>query len=228
MPGGVFSGAKLHGIKIRESANDGSDFSNPEADYRLAFLGEDGLWHVKDSAGAVTSPFSAGTGTNLNPGTSFPGSPANNDLCYRTDRDILYFYDGTRWLSVDLYRHDINSLTTVQTTSGTTWGRIALWHTTYDVWLENFYCCTFTGATNTGAAFWTFALKKYQADFATSSTVASRATSADGANTTTTGEVAIGALFVPATYKVLQVEGTKTGSPSGIHFWGGVSYRLVG
>jgi len=103
MPGGVFSGAKLHGIKIRESANDGSDFSNPETDYRLAFLGEDGLWHVKDSAGAVTNPYTGGSGTSLNPGTSFPGSPATNELCFRTDRGLLYYYDGTRWLTVTEY-----------------------------------------------------------------------------------------------------------------------------
>lgn len=48
----------IYGIRIRESANDGSDFSSPPADYRLAFLGEDGLWHVKDSSGTVTDPFS--------------------------------------------------------------------------------------------------------------------------------------------------------------------------
>jgi hypothetical protein len=47
-------------IIIRESANDGSDFSNPAADYRVAFIGEDGLWHVKDSAGTVTSPYTGG------------------------------------------------------------------------------------------------------------------------------------------------------------------------
>lgn len=51
---------KIYGLKIRESATDGSDFSNPDADYRLAFIGEDGVWHVKDSAGAVTNPFSGG------------------------------------------------------------------------------------------------------------------------------------------------------------------------
>lgn len=49
-----FSLAKLFGMTIRESANDGSDFTNPDADYRRLFLGEDGFLHVKDSAGAVT------------------------------------------------------------------------------------------------------------------------------------------------------------------------------
>jgi hypothetical protein len=47
---------------IRESANDGSDFSNPTADYRVLFLGEDGLLHVKDSSGTVTDPYVSGSG----------------------------------------------------------------------------------------------------------------------------------------------------------------------
>lgn len=41
------------GLLIRESADDGSDFSNPATDYRWAFVGEDGKWHYKDAAGAV-------------------------------------------------------------------------------------------------------------------------------------------------------------------------------
>jgi hypothetical protein len=61
MAGGVFSGAKLNGMTIRESANDGSDFTNPDADYRRLFLGEDGLLHVKDSSGTVTD-IGAGSG----------------------------------------------------------------------------------------------------------------------------------------------------------------------
>lgn len=48
----------IYGIHVRESANDGSDFSNAAADYRVLFLGEDGLLHVKDSSGTVTNPFS--------------------------------------------------------------------------------------------------------------------------------------------------------------------------
>ena len=49
-----FSTEQIYGILIRESADDGSDFPNPPTDYRLVFLGEDGRWHAKDSAGAVT------------------------------------------------------------------------------------------------------------------------------------------------------------------------------
>lgn len=52
----------IFGVQIRESANDGSDFSNADSDYLIAFLGEDKLWHVKDSAGTVTDPFDSGGG----------------------------------------------------------------------------------------------------------------------------------------------------------------------
>lgn len=50
---GVFSEEELFGMTIRESANDGSDFTSPAADYRRLFLGEDGQLHTKNSAGAV-------------------------------------------------------------------------------------------------------------------------------------------------------------------------------
>jgi hypothetical protein len=50
------------GIILNEAANDGSDFANPDADYRRLFLGEDGVLHVKDSTGAVTSPVAGGAG----------------------------------------------------------------------------------------------------------------------------------------------------------------------
>jgi hypothetical protein len=48
--------ANIYGVQIRESANDGSDFSNAVTDYRILFVGEDGLFHLKDSSGSVTTP----------------------------------------------------------------------------------------------------------------------------------------------------------------------------
>lgn len=41
--------------------------------------------------------------TGLPTGTSFPGSPATNDLYFRTDLGSIFRYDGTRWLSVHEY-----------------------------------------------------------------------------------------------------------------------------
>jgi hypothetical protein len=50
--------AETPSITLEEVANDGSSLTNPNADHRRLFLGEDGLLHVKDSAGTVTSPYS--------------------------------------------------------------------------------------------------------------------------------------------------------------------------
>lgn len=50
----------IYGLHLRESANDGSDFTNAATDYRVVFLGEDGELHKKDSSGTVTD--FAGTG----------------------------------------------------------------------------------------------------------------------------------------------------------------------
>lgn len=49
----------IYGIQLRESADDGSDFTNADADYRKLFLGEDGDLHLKDSSGTVTDIESA-------------------------------------------------------------------------------------------------------------------------------------------------------------------------
>lgn len=42
-------------VILEERATDGSDTSNPAADHRALFLGEDGSLHLRDSAGTVTN-----------------------------------------------------------------------------------------------------------------------------------------------------------------------------
>ncbi|MBN1991362.1 MAG: hypothetical protein JW953_01565 [Anaerolineae bacterium] len=37
-----------------------------------------------------------------NVGSSFPGSPGDGDLCYRTDLDALYIYNGSDWREVGI------------------------------------------------------------------------------------------------------------------------------
>jgi hypothetical protein len=54
----------IYGVHIRESANDGSDFTNAASDYRVLYLGEDGYLHVKDSAGVVTEPVNPSAGAS--------------------------------------------------------------------------------------------------------------------------------------------------------------------
>lgn len=42
-------------------------------------------------------------GGGLAAGAAFPGSPSTNDLYFRTNLGMLFQYDGTRWLSSQLF-----------------------------------------------------------------------------------------------------------------------------
>lgn len=84
---------KVYWLKIRESANDGSEVTTPDADYRALYVGEDAGIHLKDSAGALTH-IAPGSGS------AFPSSPNTGDRFYRSDKGVEYLYDGTRWRSV--------------------------------------------------------------------------------------------------------------------------------
>lgn len=74
-------------------------------------------------------------------GTSFPGSPSSGDFFRRTDRGgIAYRYDGTRWLTAELFRApmEINHTTLpINLASGAlALGRFAHPSSDYDVYVE--------------------------------------------------------------------------------------------
>jgi hypothetical protein len=162
--------------------------------------------------------------------TAFWGTPSTDDRCYRADRDIEYFYDGTRWLSTELFEL---AWTPGDPSPAGGWTASSVgafgtpWHTTYDLWLEAFYISTFVGTTNNGTNYWILTLRKRNAGGAATN-ITNRDTSGDAANTWVTNSVAIGALFVPATYKVFDVLLTKTLSPGVLMTAFSVKYRLVG
>lgn len=62
---------KVYGLKIRESADDGSDFGTPDADYRYFYVGEDGDLHLKDSSDTVTDFPAGGGGGGTGPTTEY-------------------------------------------------------------------------------------------------------------------------------------------------------------
>lgn len=79
MPAG--SDNKYPKLILEEVADDGSATVTPAADHRALFLGEDGLLHLKDSAGSVTTP---GGGVSAGAITGSGLTMATNRLLGRT------------------------------------------------------------------------------------------------------------------------------------------------
>jgi hypothetical protein len=189
-----------------------------------------GLIYKTDGSSWSTYATLGGGATNLDGlsdyavATSFPGSPSTNDQCFRTDRDLLYFYNGTRWLTVQLYKESLGSQDQLNPfATNATMARMSTWFNDYDLWIETFYCFTYVVTTNSGVSYWTVDLKRGLA----ANVIATFNTSADAANLHKGHKAAAGALLT-TTEVEMEVVITKTGTPGSIYVAGAVTYRLVG
>lgn len=177
------------------------------------------------AAGAALSIINSAVAWNS--GTSFPGSKATGDRYWRTDLGLEAFWDGTRWLTTQLFREPMQvGNVTMPDTVGTAWGRMAMYGTTFDIWLVNWDISTYVATTNSGTSFWTASLNKYIAND-TATAIDSFTTAADTVNTWTKRRRAIGASVAAATYFGLSVTGGKTSTPGGIYSASALEYRLI-
>lgn len=188
-----------------------------------------GDFTVKSTNTTITA-YRAGGSSGYAEGTSFPASPTNDQKFFRTDRDLLYFYDGTRWLTVNLYELPISNTRALLPFSATSSASIEVMvpHSgVYNLWLEDFQTSFYVdsgGSALSASHKWVVTLLK-----APAGTTIATANIDSGASTTyrTSGQVAIDAL-VGTTEMVLAVYSTKTGTPGNLYVWPTVTYRMVG
>lgn len=167
-------------------------------------------------------------------GTAFPGSPASGDIFYRTDRNMEYFYDGTRWVTTQIFfiefKHEDSGFTWPLTaTSATTHRAILPFGDDYDVWLMDWYLTTSVATTNNGTNFWTSTIKKFNSALGGDTTIAtySTGTTPDTAGTYYNKKVTINALM--GAYEAFYADATKTLSPGAFRFNPGhITCRAVG
>jgi hypothetical protein len=171
-------------------------------------------------------------------GTAFPGSPADNDQFYRTDLDMWFFYNGTRWLSTTLQRlllpiYPQQSLGVISATTAAYVRTLAPdLQGGSDLWLEdfivNFYVAA--GGTALGASHsWAAALKSARdnTDF-TLDTISTVTINSGSSAVVRRSTGTIDALMNNGTvHDILQIDMTKTGTPGTWQAFPELTYRVV-
>lgn len=158
-------------------------------------------------------------------GTSFPTSPSASDPpFYRTDRGIEYYYDGTRWLSVQLFHLQLFSFVAANATVSGTVARMSHpWTDTYDIWVEK----AWFNHLLSGSGNWTLSLQKVN----TAGTGTEIASSGAFSTTNRTQvEVTVNAI-VPISDNIIDflIAATENSGTATLSFgFGSFTYRLIG
>lgn len=164
-------------------------------------------------------------------GTVFPGAPSTDDQFYRTDRNILYFFNGTRWLTANQYVVQMNTYSAFpankSSTTNALFGGMPGFVPTYDFWMEEMRFASYVATTNNSSNYWVCDLYKITAP-STSTNIVSSTTAADTANTWTQHVQPINALLgTDVIY--LQINAVKILAPGNFDIIGvAVVGRLVG
>ena len=162
-------------------------------------------------------------------GTVFPAGPSTEDRFYRTDRNLEYYYDGTRWLTTQLFEAFIVPVQSGNPNVITTFSPVTypVWNTAFDAWLVDIRWAYTVQATHSAIAYWTAEFHKFVqggADTTVSSLVTDKASVGVWLNPAPT---AIGALM-GTTITMFYIAFVVTGAAGPFVGNFALRYRLVG
>lgn len=161
-------------------------------------------------------------------GTSMPAQPGygNNVPFFRTDLGLVFFYNGTRWLSVTLYDDESPPNVLPQPFAATTISHRGAVPQPgiFAVWMETFRAVFFVGA---GTALdasnkWVVVFRSDPA----ATTLGTLNINSGASSTYRTLSVAVNAVS-PITEFQTRVTATKTGTPGDLNIWPRYTYRLI-
>ena len=166
-------------------------------------------------------------------GTSFPGSPDTGDWCYRTDLNMEFFYNGTRWLSTTLYTRDFQTM--LDNGFGLT-ATTSLWDAPVpylagasDLWIEKVVTKFLVsgGTALSGSHKWVNVIHKRPTNDSTT-TLATVTIDSGSLNVWREDVQTISALLNNGTlHYIFSHTWTKTGTPGTLYHMGVLTYRYV-
>lgn len=160
-------------------------------------------------------------------GTAFPVSPTAGDRFYRSDRDIQYFYDGTRWLSAQLFESvmgpQVGLLPRAATTLAQAYGAYP-GAGLYDLYVEDALFVTLLTA---DTASWTSAIvRAYGAGL--TATIASHTFASPAANTWVKERVTVASVIDADECDLFRLDLTENSGAASCYGFGTARYRYVG
>ena len=159
-------------------------------------------------------------------GVAFPGSPSTDDLFHRTDRDLIYFYDGTRWLTVSQYSSIMGIWDAVgPITASAISHRDGMPMVGTAVWIETVYIVFRVRSGGTALS----ASHKWVGVWASETGALTQTFTIDSgaSNTWRSASSAANALTTASEF-ALFLTWTKTGTPGSLDVFPRYTYRLVG
>lgn len=191
----------------------------------LVTQGVNYTFQLTKGAGETWVASAVGGGVGIPSGASFPGSPATNDLFFRTDRGIVYFYDGTRWLSVEIFTVNIaaqdkllpTALANEMDSANPFWNE-------YDVYVLRVKLTSFNSAT-TAANYFSVQFKAW--DGATQTNLGSAISTQNDTQNAYVGHDAVVNSVISATYDAFTIACAPTGSPA-CYLSAALKYRAIG
>lgn len=190
----------------------------------LNFTGS-GVSATDDGSGNVEVNIpGGGGGGGSDSGTSFPVTPSTNDRFFRTDRGIEYYYDGTRWLSMQQFRVAMgfgdNPTIPLTATKAATFRFDNPEGGVWSIYVESLHFGTYLTA---GSTVWTIATTV----LGVGTSLGSTTTTGDAATTPSNHIVTVNAVFA-SSVAAFQTDFTKTSGTGNIYPHGTMLYRLVG
>ncbi len=159
--------------------------------------------------------------------TSFPGSPATGDIFWRSDRKIEYVYDGTRWLSTQLFTQDVSNTDQVLPISASSNFRAPFtWAGLYDIYVERVMISSYLSSATTGTNYFTAQLASINGGSSTNIGSA-LSTQSDTQNSWTTHSTTATSVVANSTEDSFQLTVTRVASGTG-YILGSMVYRLIG
>lgn len=223
------------------------------------FLRADGTWNTPSGTGAVASDtiwdaagdLAVGSGADTaakltkgadggmlamgngsviwNAGSSFPGSKATNDRYWRTDLGMGFYWDGTRWVSEELFRTQYVIATAISVTSGAIAFAAPPLAGGSDIWLVNWTDEVFiTGGTALSASHKWVGTLSYRTVANANTVIATSTVDSGTLSNWLEYSTNIAALQDSGSAKKAYVmTWTKTGTPGTLQAASTLSYRIV-